>query len=36
MLVVLVLLKIGLDVSLHLREHRALAAREGLPENVSQ
>lgn len=36
MLVVLVLLKIGLDVSLHLREHRALAAREGPPENVAQ
>lgn len=34
MLLVLVLLKLGLDVVLHLREHRALAAE--LPENVSQ
>jgi hypothetical protein len=33
MLAVLVLLKLGLDVGLHLREHRALAARQG-SENV--
>jgi Family of unknown function (DUF6498) len=33
MLAVLVLLKLGLDVGLHLREHRALAARQA-SENV--
>lgn len=35
MLAVLVLLKLALDVALHLREHRALAARRTVPENAS-
>jgi len=34
MMLVLVLLKLGLDVMLHLREHRRLAAR--VPENLAQ
>tara|TARA_R110001599_G_scaffold353231_1_gene590967 strand:- start:40578 stop:41327 length:750 start_codon:yes stop_codon:yes gene_type:complete len=36
MLAVLVLLKLALDVVLHLREHRALAIRRSTPENVSR
>ena len=36
MLAVLVLLKLALDVALHLREHRALAGRRTVPENASQ
>lgn len=36
MLIALVLLKPGMDVSLHLREHQRLAASRDVPENVPQ